>query len=253
MTFIRIAVWSGPRNISTALLRSFGNRDDTFVSDEPLYASYLARTGYEHPGRDEILGSQPHDIDTVFRTLLGPVPGGKKIWYQKHMAHHLPDDLDCVPLDGFRHAMLIREPTEMLTSLLKVIPEPTAAQTGLPQQLNLWKRLRERNSVSPPVLDSGDVLANPAGLLSELCRQLGIDFQPSMLSWPAGTRDTDGVWAKHWYGNVIESTGFGRYQSKNETVPESLRCVLAECELIYHELAQHRLTCCNPTTTETAI
>lgn len=223
------------------MLRSFGHRTDTYVTDEPLYASYLARTGYEHPGRDEILASQSHDVDAVFRMLLGPVPESKPIWYQKHMAHHLPDDFDSVPLDGFRHGFLIREPVEMLTSLVRVIPRPTAEQTGLPQQLSFWKRLREQNDFAPPVLDSKDVLEHPEELLRELCKQLEIEFQNEMLSWPTGPRQTDGVWAKHWYASVIESTGFGHYQPKNETVPDELRGVLAQCEAIYEELAEYRL------------
>ncbi len=235
-------MWSGPRNISTAMLRSFGNRPDTYVTDEPLYASYLARTGYEHPGRDEILTSQSHQPSEVFRMLLGPVPQGKSIWYQKHMAHHLPLDLEGVSLEGFRHGMLIREPVEMLTSLLRVIPNPTAEQTGLPQQRSLWKRLLDEKGVAPPVLDARDVLEQPEAMLRELCDQLQIEFQSEMLCWPAGPRDTDGVWAKHWYANVVESTGFGRYQPKQETVPDHLRPVLLECEEIYGELAAHRLS-----------
>jgi hypothetical protein len=223
------------------MMRSFGNRSDTFVSDEPLYASYLKRSGYEHPGRDEILASQSQDVSTVFRMLLGPIPGNGEVWYQKHMAHHLPPKIDEIPLDGFQHAMLIRDPTEMLTSLVRILPEPTAEQTGLPQQKLLWTRLRDRIGEAPPVIDARDVLEAPEPMLRAICRALGIEFEPSMLHWPAGPRDTDGVWAKHWYSSVIESTGFGQYQSKNEFVPRSLHRVLDECQSIYDQLAEHRL------------
>lgn len=233
-------MWSGPRNISTALMRSFGNRNDTFVSDEPLYANYLARTGYDHPGREEILASQSQDFEQVLGMLLGEVPGGKSIWYQKHMAHHLPEDLSAVPLSRYSHVMLIRDPIEMLTSLLKVIPKPTARQTGLPQQLELLDQLNSLG-VSPPVLDSRDVLMDPQRLLSKLCERLGIEFQEGMLAWPSGCRETDGIWAKHWYGNVIQSTGFSPYKSKGEAVPPQFQEVLAQCQQAYNRLYEQRL------------
>lgn len=237
----RIAMWSGPRNISTALMRSFENRGDTHVSDEPLYASYLARTGYEHPGRDEILASQCSDVTEVFRELAGPVPGDRPIWYQKQMSHHLPSDLDVVPLAAFRHVLLIRDPGEMLTSLVRIIPEPTAHQTGLPQQCELWRRLAAGRGGGPPVIDAADILSNPERMLRKLCDLLGIDFRPTMLSWPAGRRPTDGVWAKHWYGNVEQSTGFGPHRPKREPVPGSLTAVLDHCRRCYDQLAAYRL------------
>jgi hypothetical protein len=238
---IRIAMWSGPRNISTALMRSFENRTDAHVTDEPLYASYLARTGFDHPGRDEVLASQSHDVDEVFQELLGPVPHAKAIWYQKHMAHHLPDDMSGIPLDGFAHVFLIREPLEMLTSLLRIIPNPTAAQTGLPQQVELWQRLYDRSGQRPPVIDSRDVLEDPTGVLKRLCEHVKIDFQERMLSWPKGPRATDGVWAKHWYASVLESTGFEIYKPKNEPVPMHLHDVLSECQALYETLHVNRL------------
>lgn len=240
---IRIAVWSGPRNISTALMRSFGNRSDTVVTDEPLYASYLARTGLDHPGRDEVLASQSHDAEDVFRTLTGPIPAGQAVWYQKQMAHHLPDDLNIVPLEAFRHAFLIRQPAEMLASLRRVIADPSVEQTALPQQVELWHRLRKHTGIAPAVVDSADLLRNPEGVLRALCERLGLEFQPAMLRWPAGVRPTDGVWARHWYGNVIESTGFSEYRPKPHDVPASAAAVLRECQRLYDQLAASRLRC----------
>jgi hypothetical protein len=236
-------MWSGPRNLSTALLRAWENRPDTAVVDEPLYAFYLARTGLDHPGRDEVLRAQPTDWREVAEALTGPVPGGKPLFYQKHMAHHLLPEVDRAWLEGagFRHAFLLREPRAMLASLARVIPRPRAEDTGLPQQAELFHRFAERTGTPPPVLDARDVLADPEGLLRALCAALGVPFDPAMLRWPPGRRDTDGVWAKHWYGSVERSTGFGPPREEPAEVPPHLEDVLAECEAHYAALHARRL------------
>ena len=238
---VRIAMWSGPRNISTALMRSWGSRADTAVVDEPFYAHYLKVTGLSHPGRDAILASQPADWRTVAAVLTGPVPDGRAISYQKHMAHHLLPGMNGRWLDALRHAFLIRAPEAMLTSLLKVLPDPRAGDTGLPQQVALFERLRDAGE-TPPVIDAKDVLDDPPGFLRALCDALGVPFDPAMLAWEPGPRPTDGVWAGHWYGTVEASTGFQPYTPQSDRVPDRLRSVLAECEAHYETLYPHRLT-----------
>jgi len=234
-------MWSGPRNISTAMLRSWGNRPDTFVTDEPLYSHYLLHTGLRHPGADEIIRWQEPDWRKVAGWLTGPVPEGKPIWYQKHMAHHLLPRIDREWLGTLTHCFLIREPREMLTSLLKVLPQPTLADTGLPQQWELFQWEQERTGVLPPVLDARDVLGDPPVMLHALCQALRVPFTDAMLSWPPGPRATDGIWAKHWYAAVERSTCFQPYTPKPDPVPEELLPLLRECEELYGKLYEYRL------------
>ncbi|MCZ6596711.1 MAG: HAD family hydrolase [Planctomycetota bacterium] len=242
MSAIRIAMWSGPRNISTALMRSFGNRPDTFVSDEPLYAHYLAETGIEHPGRDEILEQCEIDWRAVVDELTGPVPGDRTIWYQKHMAQHLLPHIGRDWLDGLVHAFLIRDPGEMLRSLDKVMPDPGLSLTGLVQQVEIHRWCEETGGVAPPVVDTRDVLEHPEAMLRKLCETLGIDFLGEMLAWPAGKRETDGVWAPHWYAAVERSTGFEPYRPKDEPLPGHLSDVYEQCLEPYGYLHERRLT-----------
>ena len=234
-------MWSGPRNISTALMRAWGNRPDTHVCDEPLYAHYLASTDLEHPGRAEVLASQERDWRKVVAELTGPVPGGKTIFYQKHMAHHLLPSIDRGWLDELTHAFLIRDPREMLLSLARVIAEPTLRDTGLPQQLEILQRVRTRTGRTPPIVDARDVLEDPARMLRLLCHGLGVEFLSSMLCWPPGPRSTDGVWAKHWYHNVERSTGFEPYRPREQELPGRLSALHRECLGYYRELARRRL------------
>ncbi len=238
---LRIAMWSGPRNISTALMRSWGARRDTVVCDEPFYAHYLLSTKTPHPGADEVIARHETDWRKVAAWLTGPIPDGNAIFYQKHMAHHLLPDMRGAWLDHLAHAFLIREPAEVLTSLVKVLPEPKLADTGLPQQVELFEAIRARTGAVPPVVDARDVLENPRGTLERLCRAPGIEFTEAMLSWPAGPRPTDGVWAKHWYGEVEKSTSFQPYRPRNEPVPPRLTGLLEECRDLYRTLHVHRL------------
>ena len=237
----RIAMWSGPRNISTAPMRSWGNRPDTFVCDEPLYAHYLAHTRIEHPGRDEIISSHPTDWQEVTGWLTGPVPEGREIFYQKHMAHHLLPHIDRGWLASLTHCFLIRDPGEMLTSLVRHLPRPTLPDTGLPQQVEIFESVRRESGEAPPVLDARSVLENPEGLLRSLCGRVGVPFDPSMLQWPAGGRETDGVWAVHWYDAVNRSTGFHPYRPKNEPMPPELADLHRECQGYYDILSPYRL------------
>lgn len=238
---MRVAMWSGPRNISTAMLRSWGNRPDTVVCDEPLYAHYLLRTGTDHPGREDVIAHHESDWRKVVDWLTGPLPAGRQIFYQKHMAHHLLPEIERGWLTSLVNCFLIREPQEMLTSLIKNLPAPSLADTGLPQQVELFESERSRLGQTPPVLDARDVLENPRGLLTALCARIEVPFREEMLSWPPGRRDTDGVWAPHWYAAVEKSTGFEAYRPKNEPVPASLRPLLTECEQLYRHLHSYRL------------
>jgi hypothetical protein len=237
----RIAMWSGPRNISTALLRSWGNRPDTFVCDEPLYAHYLAATGIDHPGRDEVIAHHEPDWRKAVAALVGPVPEGKPIFYQKHMSHHLLPTVGRDWLGSLTHAFLIRDPREMLLSLAKVLPDPGPEATGLPQQVELYRLVCDQGAAAPPVVDARDILEDPRGMLARLCDALGVPFRSEMLSWPPGRRATDGVWARYWYENVEQSTSFQPYAPRAEPLPERLRPVLDACEPYYRMLHDRRL------------
>ncbi len=237
----RIAAWSGPRNISTAMMRSWGNRADTHVTDEPLYAHYLSVHPVDHPGVAEVVANGETDWRKVIEWLTGPIPNGKAVWYQKHMTHHLLPHLELDWIEALTHFFLIREPSEMLSSLLAVMPHPTLPDTGLPQQVDLFERVWRQTGRVPPVVDARDVLENPSGVLSKLCGALGVDFSDTMLRWPPGRRETDGVWAKYWYANVERSTGFERYHPRDRALPAEHHALLAECERLYREMHRHRM------------
>jgi hypothetical protein len=239
---VRVAMWCGPRNISTALLRSWENRPDTIVCDEPLYAHYLDVTRRAHPGADEIIAHHERDWRKVVAWLTGPLPSGKTIFYQKQMAHHLLPNIERDWLDRMTNCFLIRDPRRMLVSLDKVFANPDLPDTGLPQQVEIFRRIRERTGQTPPVIDAADVLADPRGVLSRLCSALGVPFFDSMLQWPPGTRDTDGIWAKHWYAEVEKSTGFHTPPRDDRPIPAHLQPLLDDCLRLYGELAEHRLT-----------
>lgn len=243
-TPLRIAMWSGPRNLSTAMMRSFSSRGDTAVLDEPFYAHYLKETGIAHPGREEVISAYETDWKRVMEFITGPVPGGKSIWYQKHMAHHMLPDIDSRKLlesGALTHAFLIREPAEVISSYTKVHSEMTIGETGLPYQAELFSRARKISGKIPPVIDSRDVLLNPKRTLGRLCQALGIDFSDRMLNWPPGGHPEDGNWARYWYASVYRSTGFEKYRPKNEAVAPEYRTMLAEAQKLYDQLAQHRL------------
>jgi len=241
----RIAMWSGPRNISTALMRSWGSRSDCAVIDEPLYGHYLSTLDAEkrarHPAADEVMRAQATDWCKVAAELTGPVPGGRAIWYQKHMAHHLTVGMDRDWIAELTNCFLIRDPAAMITSFIKVIDNPTPADLGLPQQVELFEWLRAETGHTPVVVDSCDVLREPRAMLTRLCERVGVTFDEAMLSWAPGPREADGVWAPHWYASVYASTGFAPYSEKTEPVSDRLRGVLDECNGLYDVLARHTL------------
>lgn len=238
---LRIAMWSGPRTISTALMRAWGNRADTAVVDEPFYGYYLATTGLDHPGRDAVIAAQPSDWRDVVAAITGPAPDGKPIWYQKHMAHHLLAEVDRAWLERMTHCFLIRDPAEVLASYTRVRARVTLAELGLPQQVEIFERARARTGRVPPVIDARDVLADPRAQLTGLCAAVGVPFDEAMLTWPAGRRASDGVWAEHWYAAVERSTGFAPYRPPAEPLAEELRPLALAARPHYEHLRRHRL------------
>jgi hypothetical protein len=175
--------------------------------------------------------------------LIGPIPEGKSVFYQKHMAHHLLPNIELDWLDALTNCFLIREPREMLTSLMEFLPRPTIFDTGLPQQVQICEWVRTRAGRTPPIVDSRDILENPRGMLMRLCEAVGLPFTERMLSWPPGFRATDGIWAKHWYAKVETTTTFASYRPKSDSVPAELQGVLEECNGLYARLYEQRLTC----------
>jgi hypothetical protein len=242
---IRIAMWSGPRNISTAMMRSWGNRKDTIVLDEPFYAFYLEATAKQHPDAGEIIAHGETDWRrAVAKCLQGgrglSVPTGYEIIYQKQMTHHLLPQVDRDWLGKVTNCFLIRDPAEVICSYIKKNDDPTLEDLGFVQQLEIFDWVREHAGAIPPVIDARDVLQNPERMLRSLCQAVGVRFDEAMLSWPPGLRETDGIWAKHWYGEVANSTSFQPYRPKNAQVPERLRSVYERCRECYEELAQFR-------------
>ncbi len=206
---ITIAMWSGPRNLSTALMRSFESRRDSQVWDEPFYAAYLAATGLEHPLRAEIIASYETDPAVVAERCTAAPAGGAALFYQKHMTHHMLDGFPRDWLEGMRNAFLIRRPEAVVASYEVKRPDMAVADLGFPQQSELFARVADRLGQAPPVVDADAIRAAPEVTLRRLCMALGIVFDPAMLAWPAGPRASDGIWAVHWYDAVVSSTGFG--------------------------------------------
>jgi hypothetical protein len=239
---LRIAMWSGPRNISTAMMRSFENRADTAVVDEPFYAVYLAASGEDHPMRAEVLAGQPTDWRAVADALVGPAPGGAAVFYQKHMTHHMVDGVGLGWMKACRNIFLIRRPDEVVTSYGRRRETVSLNDIGVERQAELFDREAQRLGRTPPVIDSADVLADPRGLLGALCAELGIPFSERMLSWPSGNRATDGVWAPAWYDQVERSTGFQSpsAESKPDLTDEQQR-VAEAAQPYYESLARWRI------------
>ena len=232
---VRLAMWSGPRNISTALMRSWGNRDDSMVVDEPLYAHFLQVTGIDHPGRDEVLAVGETDWMAVVRRLLEPAPEGVAVIYQKHMAHHLTADIDHGWLSGLANVLLIRDPREVVASYIRSRAEVTADDIGLRQQIRLYDEIAATGA-APLVIDAADFLSRPEAYLRALCEHFGLGFTEKMLSWPPGPRDTDGVWGPHWYDAVWRSTGFAPYRPRDAQLTGAAADVAAECLPLYERL-----------------
>ncbi len=238
---VRIAMWSGPRNISTAMMRSFENRVDCMVVDEPFYAYYLYKTRADHPSREMCLAAQSHDTATIIKSILRPLDEGAHIFYQKHMTHHMVGPIDLSWLRHMQHAFLIRDPRAIIASYLQKRPQVILDDIGLIQQIDIFQRVADATGVAPPVIETTDVLKNPSGMMQALCAALGIPFDLDMLAWPTGPRKSDGAWAPHWYDSVNASTGFMPYRPTEIVLsPEHER--LAERALpLYEQLATYKL------------
>jgi len=231
-------MWSGPRNISTAMMRSFENRADCAVVDEPFYAAYLARTGIIHPMQAEVLASQPQDPSAVVSDLLGPVPGDAAVFYQKHMTHHMIASIDLEWMAACANVFLIRAPARVVASYARKRGDANLADLGFERQASLFDREAKRLGKAPLVIDADDVLADPQNMLQALCAALEIPFSDRMLRWPAGRRATDGVWAAHWYQSVEASTGFSAPSALPQgDLPEEMK----PAEEIYRRLHAFRL------------
>jgi hypothetical protein len=222
-------------------MRSFENRNDTFVSDEPFYAHFLKQTGVDHPMRDEVIKSGNPNWTTVSDYLTNTIPDGKSVWYQKHMAQHNLPGVDLEWAEKVFNCFLIRDPKEVILSYTKKYAISSVYQLGLPQQFDLFTQLREKGEVAPIILDSTDILTNPESMLKKLCRTLGIPFTNKMLKWPKGRRKSDGVWGKHWYNAVEQSTSFQAYQKKCEKIPIEYTAIYEESIEFYLQLYNQRI------------
>jgi len=232
---MRIAMWSGPRNLSTAMMYAFGNRADFAIWDEPFYAPYLAATGIDHPMLAEILAAHETDPDKVAARCIGSIPGGKPHFYMKHMPLHM---IEGFPLDWAAECVnvhLLRHPARVVASYAAKRENPTLDDIGFRQQVELFQRF------PGPVIDSADIREDPEGMLRALCAEIGLDFDPAMLHWPAGPRAEDGIWAAHWYGAVHRSTGFAGAEGPLPGL-NGPAAALAEAALPYYEeLAARRI------------
>ena len=234
-------MWSGPRNISTAMMRAWENRLDTAVWDEPFYGPFLDITGIDHPGRAECLAVLETDPELIRERVLGAVPGGRAIHYQKHMTHHM---VPGVPLDwvgAVRNAFLIRDPASVILSYMQRRADMSTDDIGFERQTEIFDRVVAVTGVVPPVVDATDVLRDPRGTLSALCAALDVPFDERMLAWPAGRRATDGPWAPWWYDAVERSTGFVPRRPRSSEVPARYREIEAACRPHYERMAASRL------------
>lgn len=238
---LRLAMWSGPRSVSTAMMRAFENRPDTVVVDEPFYAYYLQRTSVDHPGAAEVLAEGVTDWRQVVESLRQPLSEVKSIFFQKQMALHLLPEIDRSWLADVTSCFLIREPRDVITSYIAQRPRVDLFDLGFVQQSELYRWVTRNTEQAPPVVDARDLQNHPRPVLEELCGRIGVPFDERMLGWPPGARATDGVWAPHWYAAVEKSTGFSAYRPRQEAVPERLREIYEVCLDEYQKLYEHRI------------
>ncbi len=239
---MKIAMWSGPRNLSTALMYSFAARGDCAVWDEPFYAAYLAATELDHPMRQEIMAAGELDADRVAAECLGRIPGGRQIHYQKHMAHHMLPDFPREWLSSCANVFLIRHPARVIASYAIKREAPVFEDLGFERQLELFETAAVLSGNMPPVIDTHDLRDNPAGILKALCRAIDLPYTDRMLSWPAGGHASDGVWARHWYGAVHKSTGFAEPEPELPVIDAQFAPLLERAMPIYKKLSEYALT-----------
>jgi len=241
MTSTIITMWSGPRNISTALMRSFENRSDCFVSDEPFYPYFLYKTRFKHPLNKEIIKMGLIDYNKIIKYIMGPIPFSKNIWYQKHMAHHILEGENIDWIKNMKNCILIRHPSDVILSYSKKNEFNNIQQLGYLQQIKIYKMLIKESEISPIIIDSQDLLSKPKKMLIKVCKNLIIKFDDKMLSWPLGARKSDGIWGKHWYKQVEGSTGFKPYIKTNRIIPIKYQRLHDECMGYYDFLYQKRI------------
>jgi len=243
MNVIRIAMWSGPRNISSALMRSFENRGDTWVCDEPFYGFYLKASGASHPGRQEIIDSMVCDPRSVIEMLTKDVSGSLTINYQKHMTHHLLSAASREWLSNLKNCFLIRDPVRVISSYAKMRTNFSFEDLGMQQQLDLFNLCADQFGEVPPVIDAERCLEDPETVLTKLCERLNIGFSSQMLEWPSGPRASDGVWAKYWYQDLNKTKYFSLKHKGNDQpkVEEVYSGVLGKAREIYNELLKYAL------------
>ena len=232
---MRIACWSGPRNISTALMRSWSSRNDSFVSDEPFYAYYLKEQQLKHPMYKEIIKYYPNTYDDVVTSLTSEIPNDKERWYQKHMAHHLIDLNNISWIKNFENCILIRHPKDVINSYIKKNTLNHVDELGYPQQ---YKIMRYLDSVGKNfiVIDSNILLNNPEKILSQWCSSMNLEFDISMLRWEKGNHPQDGIWWKHWYDNVITTTHFQKFSSNKYELNKKYKSIYDEALDYYNKL-----------------
>ena len=236
----KIAMWSGPRNISTAMMRSFENREDTYVIDEPFYAYYLKKTNLNHPLRQEVISSQESRLNNIIESITGLIPNNKMIWYQKHMVHHIPRNINMDWVKSFENCFLIRHPKDVIISYSKRNSINGIGDLGYIHQKYLFQKIKKITGKYPSVFDSKDILLNPKKYLKIMCNDFKIDFSEKMLDWPKGPRETDGVWASYWYKNVMNSTSFNIYKESKKKFPPKYNYLLEECLPYYEYLYSYK-------------
>ncbi len=235
-------MWSGPRNISTALMRAWEHRGDCAVSDEPLYAHYLAVTGLDHPAAAEVIAAGDTDAARVAAALsTGPVPGGRPVWYQKHMTHHLLPGMDLAWVQALHNVFLIRDPALVVASYVKSRAACAPEDIGLLQQAELFDRVAQHRGRAPLVIDGERFLQDPATHLQRICADAGVPYTERMLHWPPGLRASDGVWAPHWYHAVWASTGFEPWRPRQAVLDAAGERVADACRPSYERLLAHAL------------
>lgn len=238
---IRIAMWSGPRNLSTAMMRSFGSRRDCGVIDEPFYVPYLVKTGIDHPMRDEVIAAGSADPEAAIAKILGPAPGDAPIYYQKHMSQHM---LPSFPRDWFkhaRHAILIRPPERVVASFSAKMGTVTESDIGFARLAEIDAEIKRLTGRAPPVVEADDIRNDPEGLLKVLCQALDIAYDPAMLRWPSGRHDADGIWCRHWYNAVEASTGFTPAPDALPEVADWLKPIVEQSRPYYEALTARKL------------
>lgn len=238
---VTIAMWSGPRNISTAMMYSFGNRPDCFAWDEPFYAFALKTHGNDHPMRDEIIAAYDSDWQGLVAACLAAPPQAKKVFYQKHMTHHMLKGFDRSWILGLTNAFLIRKPERVLASYARKWADVTLRDIGFVEQAEIFDLVASHKGKAPAVIDADDVLADPKGTLTRLCAACGIPFDDHMLSWPRGPKSFDGIWAPHWYNAVWDSTGFARPETRGISLDGPLAKIADEAQPYYERLRRHKL------------